>query len=182
MGESRRAHPYLESVRLRLIAATPLLVAEDLKGGACLAAALKVDVPDNWPPELYDRRAMEYAGRQVADPLEQGWAFWYLIDRQDDPEVLIGVCGFKGRPDREGAVEIGYSMLSQYRNQGFATEAVSRLVSWAFSHGTVREVAAETFPYLSESIRVLEKNGFIFRGRGSEHGVIRYSVQRSNLD
>jgi RimJ/RimL family protein N-acetyltransferase len=182
MSESRRTHPYLESARLRLIAATPQLIAEDLRGRACLAAALGVEVPESWPPELYDRRAMGYAGRQVADPLEQGWAFWYLVNRHEDPGVLIGVCGFKGRPDRDGSVEIGYSMLGQYRNQGFATEAVARLVSWAFSHGTVQEVAAETFPHLRQSIRVLEKNGFVFRGKGSERGVIRYSVQRSNLD
>ncbi|NIV39066.1 MAG: N-acetyltransferase, partial [Anaerolineae bacterium] len=32
---------------------------------------------------------------------------------------------------------------------------------------------------LRQSIRVMEKNGFVFQGRGSEHGVVRYAVQKS---
>ena len=59
------------------------------------------------------------------------------------------------------------------------TEAVARLITWAFSHQNVVEVAAETLPHLKRSIRVMEKNGFVFRGPGSEHGVIRYVVERS---
>ncbi len=69
--------------------------------------------------------------------------------------------------------------MRPYRIQGYATEAVARLVTWAFSHQNVVEVTAETLPYLRQSIRVMEKNGFVFQGRGSEHGVVRYAVQKS---
>ena len=75
-------------------------------------------------------------------------------------------------------MEISYSVLSQFRNQGFASEAVTRLVLWAFGHQNVKEVTAETLPHLRQSIRVMEKNGFIHTGPGSEHGVVRYAVQR----
>ncbi|MGH8034438.1 MAG: GNAT family N-acetyltransferase, partial [Lysobacterales bacterium] len=85
---------------------------------------------------------------------------------------------FKGRPATTGTVEIGYSVLAQYRNQGFATEAVERLLNWAFSHQSVTEVCAETLPHLQQSIRVMKKNGFSFTGPGSELGVVRYAVQR----
>lgn len=182
MADYQDMHRYLESDRLRLVAASALLVGEDLGGRQRLEAALGVRVPDNWPPELYDHSAMAYAARQLDDPLEARWSFWYLVDRRQDDEVLVGVCGFKGRPDSRGSVEIGYSVLSQYRNQGYASEAVGRLVDWAFSHGSVMEVSAETFPHLKQSIRVLERNGFHFTGRGSERGVIRYALSRSNLD
>jgi len=166
---------------MRLVAATPALVSSDLLGRETLARALGVTVPANWPPELYDRRAMEYSSRQLDDPAEKGWSFWYLLSRNTDPEELVGVCGFKGRPDKSGVVEIGYSILSQFRNKGLATEATSRLVDWAFGFGPVQEVCAETLPHLKQSIRVLEKNGFAFAGPGSEHGVIRYSVHKSSL-
>jgi len=76
-------------------------------------------------------------------------------------------------------VEIGYSVLPSFRVQGYATEAVERLVWWAFSHHHVVEVVAETLPHLRQSIRVMEKNGFTFQGPGSEHGVIRYAVRKS---
>ena len=63
-----------------------------------------------------------------------------------------------------------------------ATEAVARLVTWAFSHSTVSEVCAETMPHLGQSIRVLQKNGFRHTGPGSERGVVRYAVRREALN
>ena len=173
---------FVESKRLRLIAATADLVADDLQGRDALASSLKVEVPGNWPPELYDRKAMEFAASLLKDPAARGWSFWYLVDRQTDPGELMGMCGFKGRPDGKGSVEIGYSVLSQHRNKGYATEAAARLVDWAFGHSNVSEVSAETLPHLRQSIRVLEKNGFSFTGQGSEQGVIRYAMRRSGLD
>jgi ribosomal-protein-alanine N-acetyltransferase len=173
---------FIESKRIRLIAATAGLVADDLSGHEALGASLSVQVPENWPPELYDRNAMDFASSQLSDPAERGWSFWYLVDKSSQPEELLGICGFKGRPDGKGSVEIGYSVLSQYRNKGLATEAASRLVDWAFGHPHVTEVSAETLPHLRQSIRVLEKNGFSFTGQGSEQGVIRYAMHRSRLD
>ena len=72
-------------------------------------------------------------------------------------------------------------MLKQYRVQGYATEAVARLVVWAFSHQTVTEVSAETLPHLQQSIRVMEKNGLSISGAGSEYGVVRYAVKKGNF-
>lgn len=166
----------LNSQRLTLVAATRDLVLSDLDGREALAEALEAIVPENWPPELYDRPAMEYSLAQLDDPGLQGWTFWYVI--LTETNELTGLCGFKGRPDARGSVEIGYSMLRQYRGMGIATEAAMRLIRWAFTHREVREVSAETLPHLKSSIRVLEKNGMQFAGPGSEQGVIRYAVAR----
>lgn len=177
----RLTQRYLDSGRLRMIAANAELVSNDLQGRGALSESLGAEVPENWPPDLYDHKAMEFAGRQLKNPHEAGWSFWYVLERHGDPQMVVGICGFKGRPDGDGVVEIGYSVLPQFRNRGFASEAVARLVEWAFSHGRVKEVRAETFPHLKQSIRVMEKNGFTYRGRGSEHGVVCYAVDRSNL-
>ena len=75
-------------------------------------------------------------------------------------------------------MEISYSILEAYRNRGFASEAVSRLVAWAFSHQHVHEVSAEVLAHRRQSIGVLEKCGFRPAGAGSERGVNRYVVQR----
>lgn len=168
----------VESDRLTLVAANAELVKGDLQGFATLSSMLGAQVPDNWPPELYDREAMEHALRMLEDSTVSGWSFWYMLLRTESRPHLIGICGFKGRPDPAGSVEIGYSVISQFRNQGYASEAVSRLVRWAFSHQAVREVSAETLPHLQSSIRVMKKNGFEFTGAGSERGVVRYAVQR----
>ena len=180
---SRPRHPLrvVESRRITLVAATPELVAADLAGGEALGEALGAEVPENWPPELYESTAMRWSLRQLADPAEHGWSIWYLLSRKREPPQLLGICGFKGKPDASGSVEIGYSILKQFRVQGYATEAVSRLVTWAFSHQNVNEVAAETLPHLKQSIRVMEKNGLSFSGPGSEYGVVKYVVKKGSF-
>jgi RimJ/RimL family protein N-acetyltransferase len=168
----------LESRRMTMVAANTGLVQADLRDVTLLGMMLDAIVPENWPPDLYDREPMEYALRQLADPAEHGWSFWYLLTSEGGGSEVLGICGFKGRPNAAGSVEIGYSVLSQFRNQGFATEAVERLVTWAFSHQSVVEVCAETLPHLQQSIRVMQKNGFVYTGSGSELGVVRYAVKR----
>jgi RimJ/RimL family protein N-acetyltransferase len=174
-------HPLrvVESRRLTLVAATPELVESDLAGRDEFAAAIGADVPEEWPPELFDSMSMRVALQQLRDPAEHGWSLWYLLTKDHEAPRVIGICGFKGKPDRAGSVEIGYSVLRPFRIRGYATEAVARLVIWAFSHQNVVEVTAETLPHLRQSIRVMEKNGFSFRGPGSEYGVVRYALHRS---
>ncbi len=156
----------VQSRRLNLIAATTELIKKDVEGREFLAGALDVSIPESWPPDLYGPRAMQFALAQLDDASEQGWSFWYLTTARD-PCELLGICGFKGRPDQSGSVEIGYSILGRFITvHGYATEAVTRLVGWAFSHHNVNEVCAETLPHLSQSIRVLEKNGFELPDRG----------------
>ncbi len=171
----------IKSRRLSLVAATPDLIEKDIEGRDVLSAALDVNTPKSWPPDLYGPRAMQFALAQLGDSAERGWSFWYLLSH-DEPSELIGIGGFKGRPDESGSVEIGYSILAEFQRKGFATEAVARLVNWAFSHHNVNEVCAETFPHLIQSIRVLQKNGFEPTGAGSETGVVRYAITRSNLN
>ena len=171
----------IKSERLNLIAATPELISKDIQGREFLSKALDVIVPGSWPPDLYGSRAMQFALTQLGEVAERGWSFWYLLTATHTSE-LVGICGFKGRPDESGSVEIGYSILAAYRRRGFATEAVARLVGWAFSHHNVNEVCAETFPHLTQSIQVLKKNGFEYTGAGSETGVIRYAIKRSKLN
>ncbi len=171
----------IQSRRLNLIAATTELIKKDIQGRGFLSGALDVSVPECWPPDLYGPRAMQFSLAQLDEPSEQGWSFWYLATADESSE-LVGICGFKGRPDGAGSVEIGYSILDRFQRRGYATEAVQRLVGWAFSHHNVNEVCAETLPHLSQSIRVLEKNGFQRAGAGSEAGVIRYIIARNNLN
>lgn len=182
MGNSTtERQTYIDSERLRLVAANAGLVRADLAGRDALEAELGVTVPANWPPTLYDRAPMEVALRQLRAHGQVGWSFWYLVLGHGDDGELCGICGFKGAPDAGGAVELGYSVLGQHRNTGIATEAVGRLLRWAFSHPRVTRVVAETLPHLRQSIRVMEKNGFHFVGEGSERGVVRYEVHRRQL-
>ena len=92
----------------------------------------------------------------------------------------MGNGGFKGRPNAEGVVETGYSVLAEYHRQGYGSEAIAGLVGWAFSHPAVTAVIAETLPSLPASMRLLEKLGFTLTGSGSEEGSIRYTLTRQD--
>lgn len=174
----------LDTARLTLHAAALADIEADLESPAALARQLGAVVPPAWPPDLYDRPAMEFARNYLREDPDAGpWTFWYVLLRgpQAAARTAIGICGFKGGPTLDGTVEIGYSVLRDYRCKGFASEAVAALVDLAFGHAEVRRVAAETLPDLIPSQRVLEKNGFrpLGPGQGSEPGAIRYVRERA---
>src|SRR6266511_3814277 len=60
--------------------------------------------------------------------------------------VIIGNAGFKGPPDPGGMVEIAYGIVPGFEGRGFATEAATALVTFAFASGLVRLIRAHTLP------------------------------------
>ncbi|MXX24892.1 MAG: GNAT family N-acetyltransferase [Caldilineaceae bacterium SB0668_bin_21] len=74
---------------------------------------------------------------------------------------IVGSLAFKGPPDRDNAVEIGYGFDSFYHNRGLATEAVGEMVRWALDEEGVEAVIAETANMNVASMRVLQKVGFV---------------------
>lgn len=153
----------LVTTRRLTLVACPLDVAQALledrrEAGRLLGAFL----PFGWPsPELVEILPL-YLQELLHAPEALGWGIWIPVQR--DENTIVGDAGFKGWPDREGTVEIGYGTAPSYRCGGYATEAVQALVRWAFSHPEVKRVVAECAPGNAASIRVLEKNGFCQRG------------------
>jgi RimJ/RimL family protein N-acetyltransferase len=82
---------------------------------------------------------------------------WIVIHKAD--QAVIGDIGFMGGPDQEGVVEIGYSIVPEYRNQGYATEIAHHLIAWAFQEKGINVVSATCLDDNAGSIRVLEKVG-----------------------
>jgi [ribosomal protein S5]-alanine N-acetyltransferase len=169
----------ISTARLDLIGADGALLRAETAGVRALAAAIEAEVPADWPPEHHDQGVIEWVLRSIenyapADP----WHFYYLLLRE--PRTLIGTCGFKGAPDADGRVEVGYSVLEQFRCRGLATEAVRALIQAAFEAGA-SEIAAETYPSLLPSLRVMAKCGMILVGAGSEPGTVRYGLRKSTF-
>jgi RimJ/RimL family protein N-acetyltransferase len=165
--------------RLDLIPATLELVLAEINDRGRLAKILGARVPDTWPPKFNDSNSQAFFLTRLAEePGIVGWWSWYFLLRQPEGRVLIGNGGFKGRPDGQGIVEIGYSVLSEFHRKGYASEAAEGLIRWAFAHPEVTTVIAETFPSLPASVGLLEKLGFRLTGSGSEENSIRYALAR----
>jgi [ribosomal protein S5]-alanine N-acetyltransferase len=170
----------IETPRLKLIRATLESLWAELKGPAELSEVLKVEVPDNWPPDLYDVDAINWAIRYLEKHPNTPWAMYYFVRSPagtHENHVAVGCGGYKGEPSN-GTVEVGYSVLEQFRRNGYAREAVEGFLWYAFEQDDIDRVIAETMPDLEPSVGVLEKCGFDFIGEGSEPGVIRYELKR----
>lgn len=109
--------------------------------------------------------ALERARHALAtDPSGGRWGPRLFVI--DAPRTLVGWGGFKGAPDADGAVEIGYAVTPAWEGRGVATSAVAALLREAWDAPEVRCVVAHTLPEPNASVRVLEKSGF---GRDGEN-------------
>ena len=81
----------------------------------------------------------------------KGWGVWFVI--HSDSNLVIGDVGFKGKPNDQKVVEIGYGINSDYQNNGFATEAVNGIKGWAFDSNQVEKIGMS---------RTCSKNEFIY--------------------
>jgi len=159
------------------VPATAQIVRADLSDRPALVGLLGAVVPENWPPEI-----LVEALPELLERLEEGWGqlgwYWLLVADTGGPPVLIGGGGFNNDPRLCEEVEIGYAVIPQYRDCGYATEAVAAMLRWAFSHGILEVVSAETLAGQAASIRVLQKTGFVLLGEGSEPGTVEYLLPR----
>jgi RimJ/RimL family protein N-acetyltransferase len=163
------------TARLRLLAGTLEIAAAELEDRERFGRFLEAEVPPEWPPEALRDALPFFLDLYRANPDWAGWLGWYAILTEPRP-VLCGSVGFKGPPDEMGMVEIGYSLLPDYRGAGLASEMVVGLIGWARSHSTVAVIEAETTPDNLPSIRVLERNGFEPVGEGIEPGFVRFRL------
>jgi RimJ/RimL family protein N-acetyltransferase len=77
---------------------------------------------------------------------------------------VVGMCSHKTAPDAEGAVEIGYGVAATRRRLGYASRAVSDVITDARADPRIRRLTAETALANIASHRVLEVNGFALTG------------------
>ncbi len=169
----------INTERMSLAPATMKLYLLELYDRPAFASTLNAHVPQEWPPDQITPEVIEeFIGRMQARD-RKIWTFYWLLRKEgSELPVLIGNGGFLVHED--GTLEIGYSMISDYQNKGYATEAVRSMLQWAFSSLKKDCIIAHTYPYMEASIRVLEKNGFLFKETGSGDGILTYELQREH--
>lgn len=115
------------------------------------------------------RGEIDQAPRSGGEPL---WRHHQVVEASSG--LVIGGVGFHG-PPKDGEVEIGYGIVPSRQRRGYATEAVSTLVSLALSMPEVVGIVASTDADNVASQRVLEKGGFRLLERGDG---CRYRIER----
>lgn len=171
--------------RLHLVCATLEIVRGELESHERFGAALGAKVPATWPPALYDRGAAEYTLARLQEaPANAEWWMWYIVLPDGDSRTLIGTSGFKGPPNGDGIVEVGYALLKAFQKQGYAAEALGGLVARAFTHPEVKAVRAQTLPTHAASIAVMTRNGLNFLCHAVDEGMqtVIYQIGREAFE
>jgi ribosomal-protein-alanine N-acetyltransferase len=87
---------------------------------------------------------------------------------------LIGSCGFNSWSSKMRSAVIGYDLLPEFWQQGYAREAVHSIIDAAFSGllpcGALHRIQADTVPGNSASEVLLLRLGFQFEGLRRECG------------
>lgn len=170
----------IQTTRLQLLPCTLKFFEAVLQGNEALAQLLGADVPEDWT-EFPEMVLVAY-DKMRNDPALLGWFFYLAVHRADNR--LIGTASFKGRPDANGVVEIGYEVSVAYREQGYATEIAQTLIRFAFSHSQVTKVIAHTEEEYNAAVKVLQKAGMRFAGavHGADAGELwRWEITREQF-
>jgi len=179
----------IRTARLDLVVAAEQHLRAELRSPFALGESLDCEVPGGWPPEFYDADAINYSlNWLVKHATEAEWSFYYFLERGSGGArpTVVGAGGFKGPPDADGLVELGYSIVPERRRRGYATEAVRGFLAFAFASPRVQTVIGQTLPSLVASIGVLQKAGFRFDGAGDDpqaptgEQVVRYAITRAD--
>lgn len=168
----------IETSRLTLIPATVALARAEIHDRGKFARLLGAAVPSNWPPDDLADALPVFLGWLEATPDRAGWFGWYALSAGEGPAppVLVGSGGFKG-PPQDGACEIGYAVLPQFRGRGYATEMVVGLVRWALTQPGVLRIVAQTERANGASMRVLTRAGFVPIAAAGDTGTARFEVR-----
>ncbi|MFK0233955.1 GNAT family N-acetyltransferase [Streptomyces vinaceus] len=146
------------------------LVAGDLQGEGTGGFAWAEDGPGE---------GTRFASGMVAKAREEGtfrpgWGAYAIVRTKD--RRAIGGIGFHGAPDAEGNAEVGYDLVPSARGNGYATEALKGLVSWAFAQPGVSALHARVDADNAPSHAVLLRAGFERTGP-TEDGGAHYSLR-----
>ena len=158
----------IHTERLTLLALTEDRLKLYLAGGSAQLGEGERISREILTPAL--RRAIELKLEKFSafDPEDWLWITYWLI-KVPPQSFGAGMIGYKGPPDQNGEVEVGYGIDPRFRSQGYTTEALVGLTAWAFSDPRcLRILAPETMRTNPASHRVLQKAGFRIYAESSE--------------
>jgi [ribosomal protein S5]-alanine N-acetyltransferase len=150
----------LETHRLIIVPLTPAHLNLYLQADGRLEAELGLPYTPRTVPQALVEAMQETILPLVADPTKNYvYATLWTIISKAATQMVADLC-FKGEPNADGEIEVGYGTYEQFQGQGYMTEALQAVANWAFTQPKVKAITAETDESNIASHRTLEKNGF----------------------
>jgi [ribosomal protein S5]-alanine N-acetyltransferase len=110
-------------------------------------------------PETTTENAPQVLRDIILPQYESGLGRWAVFLKYTDE--FIGWCGLKYLAE-SNEIDLGYRFKKKYWGQGYASEAASTCISYAFEHLEVSKIIARSHVENSASLKVIEKCGMNF--------------------
>ncbi len=81
-----------------------------------------------------------------------------------EERIIIGHAGFHGAIDADGMIEIGFSVVPEYRDQGYGKEILHGMWQWVCASSSVRTLRYTVSPDNLPSQHIVRALGFTHRG------------------
>lgn len=100
----------------------------------------------------------------IAHQEKHGFSLGSVFEK--DTGTFVGRAGliYLGIDDTQPEIEIGYALLKEHWNKGYATELAIALIDWGFHNLSVDKLVGVTHPNNVRSRHVLEKAGMNYIG------------------
>ncbi|EMA35430.1 GNAT family N-acetyltransferase [Halobiforma nitratireducens] len=150
-----------------------------------------MNAPDVWRPALdidpmNREQAAEFFETVVS---ETDGGVHCLVCTDGDPLGVVTLSASRYGPDetaRSRAAELAYWLAPEHHGQGYGSDAVSRLLRYAFEDRNLRRVSARVGSFNDASVGLLERLGFEREGRlrdaawyrGDYHDMYWYGLLR----
>ncbi|ARS37318.1 GNAT family N-acetyltransferase [Pontibacter actiniarum] len=147
----------IQTDRLILVPFTLAVADALLRGEVSILRKVGLQPTPSWP----DQEAIETLPKIIRNlKLVQeptGFESWMVVRRSD--KTVIGDAGFKGLPNADGEVDIGYAIIEQEHQKGYGLEVAKGLADWACQQPGVKAITAKCLRHNAPSVRILKKLG-----------------------
>jgi len=119
------------------------------------------EVHKYFPKALNEVESKEFFEKILSRYKTDGYSFWAVIRKTDNE--FLGICGILNQKiDGQVESEIGYRLLDTFWCNGYGTEAAKGCIDYAKDKLSKKSVISLIRSVNIPSIRVAEKNGFLF--------------------
>lgn len=152
--------------RLTVMPMTYSMVSAILSGNLSELEKIGVHLDEKWPlQDTYD--ILNFVKEQMdKNDNISGFDVWMVVKNED--MTVIGDAGFKGEPNEEGEVEIGFGLIEEEHRKGYGYEVASALIKWASQQEQVKVIKADCLIGNMGSMKILEKCGMCEVRRDNE--------------
>ena len=100
----------------------------------------------------------------------------WAICLKDSPTLIGNIC-FWNIIKEELIAEIGYSLLPDFQGIGIMQETVTKVIEYGFETMHLNSIVADLDPQNIKSIKLLERNDFIYTGKSQEDDLLVYTLK-----